>query len=80
MDFVPMSQAAGAPQVNRGTGFFGFVLGHEDKAYLEAITEVTFDLYNCAPTRRRAAPGRCRRTSNCAAICNSPISEASGAT
>ena len=41
-----MSEAAGAPQVNRGTAFFGFVLGHEDRTYLEAINETTFDLFN----------------------------------
>ena len=45
-EFVPMSEAAGAPQVNRGTAFFGFVLGHEDRTYLEAINETTFDLFN----------------------------------
>lgn len=45
--FIPMSEAAGAPDIDRGAGFAGFLLGAEDKTYLGAIVESTFDLYNC---------------------------------
>lgn len=44
-EFVPMSEAAGAPQVNRGTAFAGLVVGAEDKTYLGAMTEITWDLF-----------------------------------
>ena len=58
--FIPMSEAAGAPQVNRGTGFAGFVFGAEDKTYLGAITETTFDLYTStyAQTGHTWRPGQ----------------------
>jgi hypothetical protein len=45
-NFISMSEAAGVPEVERGTAFAGFVLGAEDRTYLEAITQVTFDLFN----------------------------------
>ena len=45
--FIPMSEAAGIEEFDRGTGFVGFVLGSEERTYFEAITEVTFDLFNC---------------------------------
>lgn len=45
-DFVPMSEAAGAPQVNRGTSFAGFVAGQENQTYLGAMTQVTWDLFS----------------------------------
>jgi hypothetical protein len=41
--FEPMSNVAGAPQVNRGTGFGGFVLGSQQNAFLGAIEELTWD-------------------------------------
>ncbi len=47
-DFVPMSEAAGAPDVDRGTTFAGVVVGEEDATYLAAMTETTWDLFNCA--------------------------------
>lgn len=47
-DFVPMSEVAGAPQVNRGTGFLGFEVGSEDKTYLGAMTELTWDLFSAS--------------------------------
>jgi hypothetical protein len=46
-NFDPMSTVAGAPRVNRGTGFGGFVLGSQEKAFLGAIEEVTWDLFSC---------------------------------
>ena len=47
-DFIPMSEAAGAPHhVDRGTGFVTFGLGSEERTYLEGSVEVTFDLYSC---------------------------------
>jgi hypothetical protein len=46
-DFISMSQAAGAPQIDRGTSFASFVLGSEAGTYLEAVGEVTWDLYCC---------------------------------
>ena len=45
-DFVPMSEAAGAPQVNRGTSFAGFLVGYEDRTYAGAMTQVTWDLFS----------------------------------
>jgi hypothetical protein len=47
-DFIPMSEAAGAPHVDRGTGFVTFGLGSEERTYLEGSVEATFDLYSCA--------------------------------
>lgn len=47
-DFVPMSEAAGAPQVNRGTTFAGFVVGSEERTYLGAMTELTWDIFSCS--------------------------------
>ena len=47
-EFVPMSEAAGAPQVDRGTGFLAFGLGSEKRTYLEGCLEATFDLYSCS--------------------------------
>lgn len=46
-DFEPMSEIAGAPRVNRGTSFAGFLLGSEERTYLGAIGELTWDLFNC---------------------------------
>ncbi|HRJ70838.1 MAG TPA: OprD family outer membrane porin [Terrimicrobiaceae bacterium] len=46
-DFVPMSEAAGAPDVNRGTAFAGFVAGEEDETYVGVMGEVTWDLFSC---------------------------------
>lgn len=46
-EFIPMSEAAGVLEKDRGTGFVGFVLGDEERTYLEAISEATFDLYSC---------------------------------
>lgn len=45
-DFVSMSEAAGAPQVDRGTSFIGFLLGADDKTYLGAENEITWDLFS----------------------------------
>jgi hypothetical protein len=45
--FEPMSEIAGAPQVNRGTSFAGFLVGSEERAYLGAIGELTSDLFSC---------------------------------
>ena len=38
-DFQPMSEIAGAPQVNRGTSFAGFLVGSEEsiELYLYAV-------------------------------------------
>jgi len=47
-NFIPMSAAAGAPQVDRGTSFAGFTLGSEKTTYLAAIDETTLDLFNSA--------------------------------
>jgi outer membrane porin, OprD family len=47
-NFEPMSEIAGAPQVNRGTTFAGFLLGSPERAYLGAITELTWDLFSCS--------------------------------
>jgi hypothetical protein len=47
-DFEPMSEAAGVPHSDRGTGFVAFGLGSEERTYLEGSVEVTFDLYSCA--------------------------------
>ena len=47
-DFVSMSEAAGAPQVNRGTSFAGLVLGSEAGTYLGAMSELTWDLFSCS--------------------------------
>lgn len=44
-DFVPMSEIAGAPQVDRGTAFAGFVLGRQDQTSFGAMTEITWDLF-----------------------------------
>lgn len=44
-DFVPMSEAAGAPQVNRGTAFAGFVAGKDTDGYLGAMSQLTPDLF-----------------------------------
>lgn len=44
--FIPMSEAAGVTKVDRGTAFMGFVLGDEERTYLEAIIEPTFDLFS----------------------------------
>lgn len=46
-DFVSMSEAAGAPEIDRGTSFAGVLLGSEDKSYLGAMNEVTWDLFSC---------------------------------
>ncbi len=46
-EFVPMSEAAGAPEVNRGTSFAGVVVGQEDATYLGAMEQVTWDLFSC---------------------------------
>ena len=46
--FESMSEIAGAPQVNRGTGFAGFILGSEERTYLGAIGQMTWDLFSCA--------------------------------
>lgn len=45
-DFVPMSEAAGVPQVNRGTSFFGLMVGRENQTYAGLETEVTWDLFS----------------------------------
>jgi hypothetical protein len=45
-DFEPMSEIAGAPQVNRGTSFAGFLIGSEERTYLGAIGELTWDLFS----------------------------------
>ena len=45
-DFHPMSEIAGAPGADRGTGVAGFVLGSERKSYLGAMDQWTFDLFN----------------------------------
>jgi outer membrane porin, OprD family len=44
-DFVPMSEIAGAPQVDRGTTFAGFILGSETDSYLGAGSDITWDLF-----------------------------------
>lgn len=44
--FIPMSEAAGVTKVDRGMGFAGFVIGDEERTYLEAIVEPAFDLFN----------------------------------
>jgi hypothetical protein len=36
--FEPMSTIAGAPQVNRGTSFAGFLIGSEKRTFLGAMT------------------------------------------
>jgi len=46
-NFESMSEIAGAPQVNRGTSFAGFLLGTEERAYLGAIGQLTWDLFSC---------------------------------
>lgn len=46
-EFIHMSEAAGVLEKDRGTAFAGFVLGNEERTYIEAITEATFDLYSC---------------------------------
>jgi hypothetical protein len=46
-DFAPMSEIAGGPQVNRGTSFAGFLIGSEERTYLGAIGETTWDLFSC---------------------------------
>src|SRR5262249_37774426 len=46
-DFEPMSQIAGAPQVNRGTSFAGLLIGSEERTYLGAIGQLTWDLFSC---------------------------------
>jgi len=46
-DFEPMSQIAGAPQVDRGTSFAGLLIGSSERTYLGAISELTWDLFNC---------------------------------
>ena len=46
-DFEPMSEIAGAPQVNRGTSFAGFLIGSPERTYLGAISELTWDLFSC---------------------------------
>jgi outer membrane OprD family porin len=46
-DFEPMSEIAGAQQVNRGTSFAGFLIGSEEGSYLGAIGEMTWDLFSC---------------------------------
>ncbi len=46
-NFEPMSEIAGAPQVDRGTSFAGFLLGSEERAYLGAIGQLTWDLFSC---------------------------------
>jgi hypothetical protein len=45
--FEPMSAIAGVPQVNRGTSFAGFLIGSEERTYLGAIGQMTWDLFNC---------------------------------
>ena len=45
--FEPMSEISGAPQVNRGTSFAGLLLGSSERTYLGAISEMTWDLFNC---------------------------------
>jgi len=44
--FEPMSEIAGAPQVNRGTSFAGFLLGSPERTYVGAISELTWDLFD----------------------------------
>lgn len=44
-EFVPMSEIAGAPQVNRGTSYAGFVIESESESYLGAMSEITWDLF-----------------------------------
>jgi len=44
-DFVSMSEAAGAPQVDRGTSFFGIMASKEDGPYLGLENETTWDLF-----------------------------------
>jgi outer membrane porin, OprD family len=46
-NFEPMSEIAGAPQVNRGTSYAGFLLGSEERTYLGAIGQLTWDLFSC---------------------------------
>jgi hypothetical protein len=46
-DFESMAEAAGAPRgTDRGTALAGFVVGAQDKAYLGAMDQWTFDLFN----------------------------------
>jgi hypothetical protein len=45
--FEPMSAIAGVPQVNRGTSFAGFLIGSEERTYLGAVGEMTWDLFSC---------------------------------
>lgn len=45
-DFVPMSEAAGAPEVNRGTSFIGFLVSKDDGPYVGAENEITWDLFS----------------------------------
>lgn len=44
-DFKPMSEIAGAPQVDRGTAFAGLIAEPLERATLGAITQVTWDLF-----------------------------------
>ena len=46
-NFEPMSAIAGVPQVNRGTSFAGFLIGSEERTYLGAIGQMTWDLFSC---------------------------------
>lgn len=45
-DFVPMSEAAGAPDLNRGTSFVGVMVSKEDGPYLGVENETTWDLFS----------------------------------
>ena len=46
-DFEPMSKIAGAPQVNRGTSFADLLIGSEERTYLGAFSDLTWDLFSC---------------------------------
>lgn len=45
-DFEPMSEVAGAPDVNRGTSFFGVMAGKDDGPYVGVENETTWDLFS----------------------------------
>ena len=66
-----MSEIAGAPQVNQGTSFAGFLLGSEERTYLGAIGQtdlgvVPLHLFAVRPNLEVS-----RETSKCGATCNS---------
>ena len=46
-DFEPMSKIAGAPQVNRGTSFADLLIGSEERTYIGAFSDLTWDLFSC---------------------------------